>query len=310
MLNWLKNKFCTKKDKKMGIEIKTQHGDVPEFIEIKINSWKDLISFFEKFNWSANYDRDWIFRGESDIKYSLSPSLERLFSDNLGSMGQIEKTSLSHFKRRYRGNFKPENSLEWLSLLQHYGAPTRLLDFSYSWYIALFFAVESLSDTDASLWCVNLNKLRKNIKIDGLCIQATHSIAFNTYEKKVCSFIDDYTKGTKVVIPVEPHLLNERIHQQQGLFLISGSWDTKFEDILFTTLDTKKEDCQSKSLDYITHTKVDEVKIFKLIINKNIKKDIVAELFKMNISRETLYQGVEGFAQSIRTRIQAGIYYD
>lgn len=292
----------------MEIEIKTAHGDVPEFIELRINTWKDLIDFFDKFKWSENYSRDWIFRGESDTSREISPSIERLYKDNLGSMSQAEKLSLSHFKRRYRGEFKPNNSLEWLSLMQHYGAPTRLVDFTYSWYIALFFAIESLSDKDASLCCINLKKLKNGIKIEGINSEASHPIVFDAYEKEVCQFIDDHSQGKKFTIPVEPQLLNERIHIQQGLFLINCSWDTKFDDILFSTLSVDKTKKEEKSLDYITPTKVDEVTIFKLIINNGIKKDLIKELFKMNISRETIYPGIEGFAQSVKTKMQAGIY--
>lgn len=48
--------------------------------------------------------------------------------------------------------------------------------------------------------------------------------------------------------------------------------------------------------------------IFKIVINASIKKDLIKELYKMNISRETIYPGIEGFSQSIKTRIQAGIF--
>jgi hypothetical protein len=291
----------------MEVEVKTKHGDVPEFIELKINNWKELIEFFDKFNWSENYSRDWIFRGESDDSRAITPSLERLYKDNLGSMSQAEKLSLNHFRRRYRGKFKPNNSLEWLSLMQHYGAPTRLVDFTYSWYIALFFAIESLSAKNASLWCINLQELKNTINIKGINSNAIHPIIFDAYEKEVCNLIDNHSKGYKFTIPVEPQLLNERIHIQQGLFLINGSWTTKFSDILFETLKVKSTP-EEKNLNYVTETKVDEVKIFKLVINNQIKKDLIKELFKMNISRETIYPGIEGFAQSIKTRIEAGIY--
>jgi hypothetical protein len=290
---------------------------IPEFIEIRIESWEDLIKFFNKFKWSSSYGRDWIFRGQSKHTYSLSPSLERLCRDNLLSISQQEKLSLSHFKRRYRGKFKPKNSLEWLSLMQHYGAPTRLLDFTYSWYIALFFAVESLTDKDedddASLWCINLKELKKGIK-NAIKIEWDENIKhvklFKIYEKEACAFIDNQDQGKNVVIPVEPNSLHDRIHIQQGLFLINGSWETTFEDTLFKTLDVKKEECETKNIDDIKKTMIEEVKIFKLIINKDKKKEMITELFRMNISRESLYQGIEGFAQSIKTRIQAGIYLD
>jgi hypothetical protein len=70
----------------MVSEAVTKHENTPQYIELKINSWKELINFFDKFNWSANYGRDWIFRGESDESRAISPSLERLYEDSLGSM--------------------------------------------------------------------------------------------------------------------------------------------------------------------------------------------------------------------------------
>lgn len=115
------------------------------------------------------------------------------------------------------------------------------------------------------------------------------------------------TRGN-ATIPVEPQLLNDRIHIQQGLFLINGSLNTKFDDMLFSTLSVDKTKKEEKDLQYITESKVDEVKMFKLVISNEIKKDLIKELFKMNISRETIYPGIEGFAQSIKTKIQAGIY--
>ena len=42
----------------------------------------------------------------------------------------------------------PANRLEWLALMQHYGTPTRLLDFTRSPYVACYFALEELPRTD------------------------------------------------------------------------------------------------------------------------------------------------------------------
>jgi len=38
--------------------------------------------------------------------------------------------------------------------MQHHGAPTRLLDFSYSIYVAAYSAMES-ADGDSALWAVD-----------------------------------------------------------------------------------------------------------------------------------------------------------
>lgn len=307
IINWVK-KLMSKKDNKMEFKSTSRDEDVPKFIELKINTWKELIDFFDKFNWSANFGRDWIFRGESDESRTMSPSLERLYKDSLGSMSNAEKLSLSYFKRRYKGEFKPNNSLEWLSLLQHYGAPTRLVDFTYSWYIALFFAIESLSSSNSSLWCINLQELKNGIKIYGINPTASHPIIFDAYEKEVCELIDNHSKGKEIIIPVEPQLLNERIHIQQGLFLINGSFLSKFDDILFQTLSVDKTQKVNKKVLDVKTTEIEEVTIFKIVINASIKKDLIKELYKMNISRETIYPGIEGFSQSIKTRIQAGIF--
>src|SRR5438093_2893211 len=53
------------------------------------------------------------------------------------------RTATSRMFRRIR-------TLEWLALMQHYGAPTRLLDFTYSFWIALFFAFEE-AENDCSV---------------------------------------------------------------------------------------------------------------------------------------------------------------
>lgn len=66
----------------------------------------------------------------------------------------------------YEKNLIPQNNeyLEWLSIMQHYGAPTRLLDFSYSMYVALFMAMDNAFSDEYSLWCINSNVLNSSIK--------------------------------------------------------------------------------------------------------------------------------------------------
>ncbi len=55
-------------------------------------------------------------------------------------------------------NGTPKTTLEWLSLLQHHGTPTRLIDFTESPYIAAYFAFqddESEKSESVAIWCVN-----------------------------------------------------------------------------------------------------------------------------------------------------------
>lgn len=48
-----------------------------------------------------------------------------------------------------------ENHVEWLALMQHYGAPTRLIDFTSSIFVALHFALDGSYDKDSVIWAIN-----------------------------------------------------------------------------------------------------------------------------------------------------------
>ena len=114
----------------------------------------------------------WVFRGEKGYKQSLLTSLER-FSSKASHYGAVpwdaqkcEQTLLREFQRRYHhysySEPEPIFDLEWLSIMRHHGAPTRLIDFTYSIYVAAYFAVEAIGENEDSFiyginmpWCQN-----------------------------------------------------------------------------------------------------------------------------------------------------------
>ena len=92
----------------------------------------------------------WVFRGQRAANWELSSSYERA-RDRLGlstlneRLSRIsEYTALEEFKRNasHLLTREPSCQLEWLALMQHYGAPTRLLDFTESPFVALYFALD------------------------------------------------------------------------------------------------------------------------------------------------------------------------
>ncbi len=120
------------------------------FIETELTAWNDLFKV-NRYFWIP-----FIFRGQGDANWQLETSIERcmrLYAFNsLSSYYNTEEQWMLHeFKRKYPlfSSILPkhQDNFEWLAVMQHYGAPTRLLDFTDSILVAAYFATnDSLKD--------------------------------------------------------------------------------------------------------------------------------------------------------------------
>lgn len=103
------------------------------------------------------------YRGQSNEEWSLLPGLARQ-ENGLGRE--------SDFIARFKQNASlllpslPRNDWEWLTIMQHYRVPTRLLDWSESPLVALYFAVVPHSHSDGALWVLNPTALNRVSNID------------------------------------------------------------------------------------------------------------------------------------------------
>src|SRR4051812_5636022 len=111
----------------------------PGYEIVQINSWQE-------FKDSATVLRSWAFRGQSNSKWPMFSSLSRYFIDfqvNEKAWPILESRALRIFKRKSHLFLKDlpadDDAFEWLGLMQHHGTPTRLLDFTWSPYVAAFF---------------------------------------------------------------------------------------------------------------------------------------------------------------------------
>jgi hypothetical protein len=114
------------------------------------------------------------FRGQADASWSLIPSIYRavvlsgtIDNPTLSAVSELERDIFREFEEKTRSFRSQHPNVEWssswerLCLAQHYGTPTRLLDWTMNLNIAAYFAVIEKRSTDCAVWCLEINKLPK-----------------------------------------------------------------------------------------------------------------------------------------------------
>jgi hypothetical protein len=178
-----------------------------------------------------------VFRGHLQKEWGLRTTFERAVEGvPPENRLKLERKVILEFRRRaqhYLSNLpEPDQYLEWLALMQHHGCPTRLLDFTRSYYIALFFAVEN-TDSDSAVWAIDRTFYESRSGVP-----AAEDHQYSTYnesaEQRVNKLLfsaneQEYESG---VLLVEPYRMNERLSIQQGVFLFPENPKSSFEENL------------------------------------------------------------------------------
>lgn len=271
--------------------------------------WHALKQFYEQLR-RKDEDRQWIFRGQPKIyiindyadredKNELSPTLERSilhYGERLSNARKIEKKILHEFKRQFH-NYglnppKTNDNCEWLAIMRHYGGPTRLLDFTYSFYVAAYFALTSSKD-ESVIWAIDSRWCSEKVN-EMLGIDKKKQIGKdpNLFETHI--YIDPDPQDDKepfkykpFIYPITPLRLNPRIAVQTGTFLCPRRIDRSFEGNLFYTIDEKGNG-----------------KVIRIeISNKDMRKEGIKDLHRMNINSASLFPGLGGFTESLNRYI-------
>jgi len=234
---------------------------MPKIKTTIIKSLKGYISHTESL--VRKHDNPFWFRGCGEASQELKPSLFRhKKSTKIASFMDLEKHLISRFSQRSIPFHSRSFGDDWdrLFFMQHYGVPTRLLDWSESPLMALFFAVTSSAYTfnhlgkpvfknDAAIWILDPNRWNKKAfqlkSYDGE-ILSTDNTNVNAYKPK-----SEIATMKDFPIAILGAHNSQRIVSQRGVFVCFGKdirpMETIYKEVGFpsgslTKLIIKKED--------------------------------------------------------------------
>lgn len=247
-------------------------------VTYRLERWLDFLDLIQ--DWRSA--RNWCFRGQGNANWPLQSSLSRHIevSKVVPAVwaGQEERIRRI-FERKshlYMANVPQDDELEWLALMQHHGAPTRLLDFTWSPYVAAFFALERATE-DAAVWALNL-PLLWNIygkkRIDGVDVRRADPREADNYNKYY--LLNEYA----FVWQGDPRRMPQRVIAQSGTFLVSSHLGMTVEEIIANYPDAHDL-------------------LIKFVLPKQVRAEAMATLYSMNITQATLFPGLDGLARSM-----------
>ena len=240
---------------------------------IRLNSWDEFLELAAE----SPY-HNWAFRGQRDAGMPLHSVLSRYFLtyrvdprawiDQEERILRIFKRKAIHFLDHVPND---DDDFQWLGLMQDHGAPTRLVDFTWSPYVAAFFALHN-SVADAAILACNPREIEMHKKVDA---------------SKPGEFRRQFLLKPQPFVWIgEPYAMNRRLIAQSGTFLVPALLDKPIEDILSSYPNPKGT-------------------LIKFILpSDKIRDKGMHELYKMNITQSTLFPDLDGLARSLAYELE------
>ena len=261
--------------------------------EIGIPTWQSFLDTVDPMVPTTANQLSYIFRGQSVAEWNLSCSLLRA----LHATTHIHAIAAEQYSlQQFRSNalrFAPQEDIpphlpaqpimEWWSLMQHYGVPTRLLDLTGSPYVAAYFACELNWNQDGAMYFM------RRAPIEQSSPKQQKSQSSMEHLKYLLS-----PGAAHAVRTYFPARVSDRFAAQQGLFLYSENILADLQE----DLEKLFEPSMKKSL---------EPSFAKIIIKKEMKKEFMMKLRTMNVTAQTLFPGVDGLGRFVAEGIRIGL---
>lgn len=220
-------------------------------------------------SWPDETPRECLYRGHAVGSHKLSPTLIRSATrlgwspvtarnmtgklDQIRSLKQLESDLFFEFLPRAR-KLAPSLEDDWdvLFLMRHHGVPTRLLDWTQTFGVAMYFALKPIADNpelrgramrgdieddwaDPHIWLLNpirLNSDKRSWDYDDIVVPR---YLLDDGEMTYADYLVNFDEpGMDIDLPVAilPEMLNDRLNAQRGVFTIHGDLHLPMEEML------------------------------------------------------------------------------
>ena len=316
----------------MSSETKSHVSENSLWPETTVTNWEHFTKLVEAYWSSASSPslNPYLYRGQANCSWKLLPSLIRDLPTSsitpeqalvIEDLAFEEFTSQAHLHLPQTVIPSRENALAWWTLIQHYNGHTRVIDWTASPYVAVYFAVLDEPKKDGVVWLVNkeivtlsmLNEfgadrigIKKSavrarfLKPDGdplmhfiLKVTQTDRMVAQRGSFSVCEFIlgdheEIIASGSERIMVLgvnaleSPDVVKAALPQMHADFLL---------DQKNTIASAIEENDRSKLLN-------------KLIIPSRRKTDFLRHLKAMNVTAASLFPGADGLGRSVNELIR------
>ncbi|NVN91612.1 MAG: FRG domain-containing protein [Desulfuromonadales bacterium] len=251
---------------------------------IEVKTWDQLQDELFADSWNDDLQRfrsRFAFRGLVDSTYRLETTLMRLG----GKYAELERHMLRNFKKYAHRNVVEHDSLwHWLSVAQHYGLPTRVLDWTYSPFIAMHFATADIDkfDRNGVIWAVDYikahkllpPKLRDWVEREGANVLTVELLSEVVNSLSQLNALD----SEKVVIFFEPPSIDDRIVNQYAFCSVMSDPCLVLDDW------------------FVAHPGLCK----RIIVPASLKWEIRDKLDQSNVNERVLFPGLDGLSRWLK----------
>jgi hypothetical protein len=248
--------------------------------EHRAESWLELQELLFADTWDERlglFRSSYAYRGCENAEDDLASGLLRLGGD-----AGLERQLMRAFRKYAAADAVPRDTAwDWLALGQHHGLPTRLLDWTYSPYVALHFATQSVSrfDCDGVVWSLDYVRahellpepLRRVLEAEGANVFTTELLAEAAPQLTDLERLDD----EPCALFVEPPSFDARIVNQYALFSVVSHADVP----LHAWMERNSE------------------LVRRVVIPAALKWEVRDKLDQSNVTERVLFPGLDGLSR-------------